>query len=66
MKKVELNNGVEMPILGFGVFQVIDLVQIASLEGSQPGAVREALLGIPGGLDRIQDIDAQIAALRPR
>jgi 2,5-diketo-D-gluconate reductase A len=25
MKKVELNNGVEMPILGFGVFQVTDL-----------------------------------------
>lgn len=25
MQKVILNNGVEMPILGFGVFQVIDL-----------------------------------------
>jgi diketogulonate reductase-like aldo/keto reductase len=25
MKKVKLNNGVEMPILGFGVFQVTDL-----------------------------------------
>ena len=25
MKKVKLNNGVEMPILGFGVFQVKDL-----------------------------------------
>ena len=27
MKKVKLNNGVEMPILGFGVFQVTDLAQ---------------------------------------
>ena len=25
MEKVTLNNGVEMPILGFGVFQVTDL-----------------------------------------
>ena len=25
MQKVRLNNGVEMPILGFGVFQVTDL-----------------------------------------
>lgn len=25
MQKVKLNNGVEMPILGFGVFQVTDL-----------------------------------------
>ena len=25
MQKVTLNNGVEMPILGFGVFQVTDL-----------------------------------------
>ncbi|GAC1307516.1 MAG: aldo/keto reductase [Mucilaginibacter sp.] len=27
MQKVKLNNGVEMPILGFGVFQVTDLVE---------------------------------------
>jgi len=27
MKRVELNNGVEMPILGFGVFQVTDLAE---------------------------------------
>src|SRR6476469_3020415 len=27
MEKVKLNNGVEMPILGFGVFQVKDLVE---------------------------------------
>lgn len=27
MKKVTLNNGVEMPILGFGVFQVTDLAE---------------------------------------
>ncbi len=27
MKKVKLNNGVEMPILGFGVFQVTDLAE---------------------------------------
>ena len=26
MKKVTLNNGVEMPVLGFGVFQVTDAV----------------------------------------
>ncbi|MEH1814093.1 MAG: hypothetical protein V7K26_16075 [Nostoc sp.] len=25
MQKVVLNNGIEMPILGFGVFQVADL-----------------------------------------
>src|SRR5436190_11761688 len=25
MRKVKLNNGIEMPILGFGVFQVTDL-----------------------------------------
>src|SRR5688572_10280503 len=25
MEKVKLNNGIEMPILGFGVFQVTDL-----------------------------------------
>lgn len=27
MDKVKLNNGVEMPILGFGVFQVADLAE---------------------------------------
>src|SRR6476469_8942429 len=27
MEKVKLNNGVEMPILGFGVFQVTDLAE---------------------------------------
>ena len=27
MEKIKLNNGVEMPILGFGVFQVTDLVE---------------------------------------
>jgi 2,5-diketo-D-gluconate reductase A len=27
MNKVTLNNGVEIPILGFGVFQVTDLAQ---------------------------------------
>jgi len=27
MQKVKLNNGLEMPILGFGVFQVIDLAE---------------------------------------
>ena len=27
MEKVKLNNGVEMPILGFGVFQVTDLIE---------------------------------------
>src|SRR5476651_2426464 len=27
MQKVQLNNGVEMPILGFGVFQVKDLAE---------------------------------------
>src|SRR5205823_9357389 len=27
MQKVKLNNGVEMPILGFGVFQVKDLAE---------------------------------------
>src|SRR6202000_1060059 len=27
MNKVTLNNGVEMPILGFGVFQVTDLAE---------------------------------------
>jgi len=27
MKTVKLNNGVEMPVLGFGVFQVTDLAE---------------------------------------
>src|SRR5690349_25062023 len=27
MQKVKLNNGVEMPVLGFGVFQVTDLAE---------------------------------------
>ena len=27
MKKVTLNNGVEMPVLGFGIFQVTDLAE---------------------------------------
>ncbi len=27
MQNVKLNNGVEMPILGFGVFQITDLVE---------------------------------------
>ena len=27
MEKVKLNNGVEMPVLGFGVFQVKDLAE---------------------------------------
>jgi 2,5-diketo-D-gluconate reductase A len=27
MQKVKLNNGVEMPILGFGVFHVTDLAE---------------------------------------
>ena len=27
MQKVKLNNGVEMPVLGFGVFQVNDLAE---------------------------------------
>jgi hypothetical protein len=39
---------------------------IAILEGSQPRAVREALLGAPGALERLKAIDAQIAALRPQ
>jgi 2,5-diketo-D-gluconate reductase A len=30
MQKVKLNNGVEMPILGFGVFQVKDLNECES------------------------------------
>ena len=32
MKKVKLNNGAEMPILGFGVFQVKDLNECESYE----------------------------------
>ncbi|HEV8270131.1 MAG TPA: aldo/keto reductase [Chitinophagaceae bacterium] len=36
MQKVKLNNGVEMPILGFGVFQVTDL---AECEGSVVDAI---------------------------
>lgn len=27
MQQVTLNNGVQMPILGFGVFQVVDLAE---------------------------------------
>jgi len=37
MEKVKLNNGVEMPILGFGVFQVTDL---AEYEGSVVDAIK--------------------------
>jgi hypothetical protein len=40
--------------------------QTASLEASQARAVREALLGMSGGLERLKAIDAQIAALRSR
>lgn len=27
MQKIRLNNGVELPILGFGVFQMTDLIE---------------------------------------
>jgi hypothetical protein len=42
------------------------LEAIAKLEASQARAVREALLGVPGTLDRLKVLDAQIAALRPQ
>lgn len=37
---------------------------IVSLESKQARAVRECLLGIDGAVDRLRDIDEQIAALR--
>lgn len=38
--------------------------QIAALESRQPRALRELALGQPGALERLQDIDDQIAELR--
>lgn len=40
------------------------LAQIAALEASQHRAMREAALGITASVQRLKDIDAQIAALR--
>ena len=40
--------------------------RIAELEISQHRAVREFALGMPGTLDRLTKIDAEIASLRPQ
>lgn len=40
------------------------IVQISDAEQRQARAVREALLNVPGALDRLAQIDANIAALR--
>ena len=38
MQDVKLNNGVEMPIPGFGVFQVTDLAECESvMDAIEPG-----------------------------
>lgn len=41
------------------------LVAIAQLEAGQGRALREAAIGTPGAVARLQAIDAQIEALRP-
>lgn len=38
--------------------------EIKALESTQGRALREAAIGIPGALGRLQTIDAQITALR--
>jgi hypothetical protein len=40
------------------------LAEIARLEATQPRAVREAVLGLPGGAERLAAIDAEIVRLR--
>jgi hypothetical protein len=40
------------------------LARIAALEAQQHRPLREATLGIPGALERLREIDAQIAAQR--
>jgi hypothetical protein len=40
------------------------LEQIAALEAAQHRPIREAALGIPGALERVREIDVQVAALR--
>lgn len=39
-------------------------LQIASVEATQMRALREAVLGLPGAVGRLQAIDNQITALR--
>lgn len=39
-------------------------LQIASIEQTQFRAIREAVLGLPGAVARLQALDTQIAALR--
>lgn len=39
-------------------------LRINQLEARQPRALRELALGLPGALERLQDIDNQIAELR--
>jgi hypothetical protein len=39
--------------------------QIMDRQASQHRVVREALLGLPAALERLQALDTQIAALRP-
>jgi hypothetical protein len=40
------------------------LVKIATLEAGQHRTIREATLGVAGGMDRLKVIDAKIATLR--
>jgi hypothetical protein len=39
-------------------------MQIVALEKTQMRAIREAILGLPSAVSRLQDLDNQIAALR--
>lgn len=43
------------------IWQWAALVDIAILEASQPRAVPETLLGVPGALDRLKPLGLQIA-----
>jgi hypothetical protein len=42
------------------------MAAITALELSQQRPLREALLGVPGALERLRNIDAQITALLPQ
>lgn len=46
MKAVKLNNGVEMPLLGFGVFQITDLAECAPSVMDAIDTARSAWQGI--------------------
>jgi diketogulonate reductase-like aldo/keto reductase len=46
MQNVKLNNGVEIPILGFGVFQITDSAEELQIASYQPDGTLEKLVTI--------------------